>query len=44
MLSSQVGRITVFGQPKPIFRSWASPQASAAAPAVENTPSEERLQ
>ena len=44
MLPSQVGRITVFAQPKPIFPSWAPPRASAAAPAVENTPSEQRLQ
>jgi hypothetical protein len=44
MLPSQVRRITGFAQRKPIFPSWASPRASAAAPAAENTPSEERLQ
>jgi hypothetical protein len=44
MLPGQVGRITGFAQPKPIFPSWASPRASAATLAGENTPSEERLQ
>ena len=44
MLPSQVGRITGFAQPKPIFPSWAPPRAWAATLAGENTPSEERLQ
>jgi hypothetical protein len=43
-LPSQVGRITGFAQPKPIFPSWAPPRAWAATPVSENTPSEERLQ
>ena len=29
---------------EPIFPSWAPPRASAATPAAEDTPSEERLQ
>jgi hypothetical protein len=44
MLPSQVGRITGFAQPKPIFLSWAPPRASAATLAGENIASEERLQ
>jgi hypothetical protein len=44
MLPSRAGRITGFAQPKPSFPSRAPPRASAATPAGENTPSEERLQ
>jgi hypothetical protein len=44
VLRGQVGRITGFAQPEPIFPSWAPPQTSTPTPADQNTPSEQRLQ